>query len=98
MKKVPNPKYIELNQKLQSLKPFNRNLPDGSVDDSNGGLPRPWSTIPSSPLVLLLPPPRSVFNVPFLPTVPQLESKTSQLPSEPTAKQQQQEQLVKLRQ
>ena len=98
MKKVPNPKYIELNQKLQSLKPFNRNLPDGSVDDSDGGLHRPWSTIPSSPLVLLLPPPRSVFNVPFLPTVPQFESKTSQLPSEPTAKQQQQEQLVKLRQ
>ena len=98
MKKVPNPKYIELNQKLQSLKPFNRNLPDGSVDDSNGGLPPPWSTIPSSPLVLLLPPPRSIFNVPFSPTAPQFESKTSQLPNEPTAKQQQQEQLVKLRQ
>ena len=73
-------------------------MPDGSVDDSNGGLPPPWSTVPSSPLVLLLPPPPSVSNVPFLPTVPQFESKISQLPSEPTAKQQQQEQLVKLRQ
>ena len=97
MKKVPNPKHIELNQKLQSLNPFNRNLPDGSADDSNGGLPPPWSTIPPSPLVPLLPPPPSVFNVPFLPTVPQFESKISQLQSEPTAKRQQQEQLVKLR-
>ena len=35
---------------------------------------------------------------PFLPTVPQFESKISQLQSEPTAKQQQQEQLVKSRQ
>ena len=97
MKKVPNRKYIKLNQKLQSLKPFNRNLPDSIVHDSNSGLPLPWSTIPPSPLVPLLPPPPSVFNVPFLPTVPQFESKISQLQSEPTAKRQQQEQLVKLR-
>ena len=46
LKKVSNPKYIELNQKLQILKPFNKNLPDDRVDDSNGWLPPPLSIIP----------------------------------------------------
>ena len=89
--KGANPKYIELNQKLQSLKPFNRNLPDDSVDDSNGGLPPPLSTIPPfTPATPLLLHP-SVFNASFLPDVLQFEPKISQLQNEPTAKQQQQE-------
>ena len=89
--KGANPKYIELNQKLQSLKPFNKNLPDDSVDDSNGGLPPPLSTISlSTPATPLLPPP-SVFNASSLPDVPQFEPKIFQLQNEPTAKQQQQE-------
>ena len=85
---MPNPKYIELNKKLQSLKSFKRNFPDGSIDDNNGGLPPPSSTTPPSPLFPLLPAPPSVFNVSFLPTVPQFESKISLFQSEPTAKQQ----------
>ena len=88
LKKVPNPKYIELNKKLQSLKPFKRNFSDGSIDDSNGGLFPPLSTTPPSRLLPLLRAPPSVFNVSFLPTVPQFESKISPLQSEPTAKQQ----------
>ena len=91
---MPNPKYIELNKKLQSLKPFKRNFPDGSIDDSNGRLPpSSSSTVPPSPPLPLSPAPPSVFNVSFLPPLPQFESKTSPLQSEPTAKQQQQEQF-----
>ena len=90
---MPNPKYIELNKKLQSLKPFKRNSPDGSIDGSNGRLAPPSSTIPPSPPLPLSRAPPSVFNVSFLPTVPQFESKISPLQSEPTAKQQQQGQF-----
>ena len=88
---MPNPKYIELNQKLKSLKPFNRNWPDDSVDDSNSGLPPPLSTIPPftppSPLLRSL----SVFNASFLPYVPQFEPQISKLQNGPTAKHQQRE-------
>ena len=90
---MPDPKYIELNKKLRSLKPFKRNFPDGSIDDSNGRLPPPSSTIPLSPPLPLSPASPSVFNVSFLPAVPQFESRISALQSEPTAKQQQQEQF-----
>ena len=76
---------------MQSLKPVNRNLPDDSVDDSNGGLPPPLSTIPPFTPATPLLPPSSVFNASFLPDVPQFEPKISQLQNEPTAKQQQQE-------
>ena len=90
---MPHPKYIELNKKLRSLKPFKRNFPDGSIDDRNGRLPPPSSAIPPSPPLPLSPAPTSVFNVSFLPTVPQFESKNFPLQSELTAKQQQQEQF-----
>ena len=79
---------MELNRKLQSLKPFKKNFPDSNIDDSNGGLPPPLSTIPPSPPLPVLPAPPSVFNVSFLPTVAQFESKISPLQIEPTAKQQ----------
>ena len=45
LNKTPNPKDIELNQKLQRLKAFNNNLStdNDSDDDNDGGLPPPPS-------------------------------------------------------
>ena len=50
LNKTPNPKDIELNQKLQRLKAFNNNLSrvNDSDDDNDGGLPPPPSMRPTS--------------------------------------------------
>ena len=50
LNKAPNPKDIELNQKLQRLKAFNNNLSrvNDSDDDNDGGLPPPPSMRPTS--------------------------------------------------
>ena len=61
LNKAPNPKDIELNQKLQNLKSFKNNLQlaDGNDSDDNndGGLP-PLKQLPTLPP----PPPLSAFN------------------------------------
>ena len=63
--KAQNPKNTELNQKLQSLKLFNRNFPDEGDDDNDGGLPPSSSTIPPITPPAPSPPPLSVFNGSF---------------------------------
>ena len=72
LKKAPNPKDIELNEKLQRLKAFNNNLAadHDSDNDSDGGVP------PLSPL-----PPASNFSP--LSEVPQFQPDISQPQAEP---------------
>ena len=76
LNKAPNPKDIELNQKLQNLKLFNNNLQlaDGndSDDDNDGSLPQP-KQLPTLPP----PPPLSLFNISSLPDVPQTRANVS---------------------
>lgn len=83
--KAQNPKNIELNQKLQSLKLFNRNFPDEDDDDNDGGLPPSSSTIPPLTPPAPSPPPLSVFNGSFFAWC---NLKISQLQNESTTKQQ----------
>ena len=70
LNKAPNIKDIESNQKLKSLKLFNKNFLDDCDNGSNCRLPPPLSTIPSPPPPPLPSPPflhaSSGFNAFFL--------------------------------
>ena len=76
LNKVPNPKDIELNQKLKNLKLLNNNLlMNNDIDSDNdrdGGLPPPTLLPPPPPL------PRPAFDFSLLPNLPHNTAEVSQ--------------------